>query len=340
MAFMDTPAVKALLDVSAFRTDGGTQSRERMSRTLVVEYRDQMKDGAVFPPLQAFFDGTCYWLIDGFHRLEGAKQADIAQLYCMVHEGTLEQARWECLSSNATNSLHRSNRDKAFAIRLAFAHPISAGLSDRAIGAHVGVDHVTVGHWRAKLTGEIHQSTLRKGADGRTTNVANIGSAFKPAVASNPVSVPVCEAFELPPEPRTEAPFTAVAEPCRVPNLPGLGSQPVAPPAPPASKPPALSQYLSSGNKVDPACERLLELVKEAADMEISGDDLFVYLDGFANRYDAASIRGYFRGRGRDGGVLLRALRRSQATRPRENRLVNFLAGSRHVRFHNVIWGS
>ena len=59
----------------------------------------------------------------------------------------------------------------------AAAHPAGAGKSDRQIGNHVGIDHATVLRWREKLesTGEVHQSEVRTGLDGRTTNTANIG---------------------------------------------------------------------------------------------------------------------------------------------------------------------
>ena len=61
------------------------------------------------------------------------------------------------------------------AVKAALMHPQGSGKSDRQIAAHVGVDHQTVANWRAKLTGEIRQSDVRTGRDGRTINTANIG---------------------------------------------------------------------------------------------------------------------------------------------------------------------
>jgi hypothetical protein len=56
-------------------------------------------------------------------------------------------------------------------------HPKGAGLSDRQIAEYVGVDHKTVAKCRAELeaTGELPQSTIRTGLDGRTTDTSNIG---------------------------------------------------------------------------------------------------------------------------------------------------------------------
>lgn len=54
------------------RRDGGTQPRAAINLDVACEYGDAMKSGAKFPPVVAFYDGTDYWLADGFHRVEGA----------------------------------------------------------------------------------------------------------------------------------------------------------------------------------------------------------------------------------------------------------------------------
>jgi len=101
-------------------------------------------------------------------------------------------AWWE-LKPN--NWLRRSNADKRKAVELALQHPSGAKLSDRQIAEHVGVDHKTVGRYRAELypTGELPQSTSRQGRNGRTINTANIrrGKSPKPNIGD-----PLVEAFE------------------------------------------------------------------------------------------------------------------------------------------------
>ena len=56
------------LPMDVVRIDGGTQSRCRISQEMVDQYAESMADGAAFPPGVAFFDGSDYWLADGFHR--------------------------------------------------------------------------------------------------------------------------------------------------------------------------------------------------------------------------------------------------------------------------------
>ena len=69
-----------LLPIEDIRTDGGTQPRVQMHQPTIKEYIDDMKNGALFPPLTVFYDGAEYWLADGFHRIEAAHAATIEEL--------------------------------------------------------------------------------------------------------------------------------------------------------------------------------------------------------------------------------------------------------------------
>src|ERR1019366_2002836 len=113
-----------------------------------------------------FYDGTSYWLADGFHRVRAAEQAGFAEIACELHQGTQQDAQWYSFGANKTNGLRRTNDDKQRAVRAALTHPQGSGLSDRQIGSHVGVDHKTVGAWREKLegTGENPPTGQRIGA--------------------------------------------------------------------------------------------------------------------------------------------------------------------------------
>ena len=117
-------------------------------------------DGAEFPPVIVFYDGTNYWLADGFHRVKAAEQAGFDEITCELYQGTQHDAQWYSFAANKTNGLRRTNDDKQRAVKSALMHPNGAGLSDRQIGSHVGVDHKTVAALAEKLegTGEIPQS--------------------------------------------------------------------------------------------------------------------------------------------------------------------------------------
>jgi len=64
-------------------------------------------------------------------------------------------------------------------------HPKGADMSDRQIAKHVGVHHETVAvvRYELEVTGEIRQSDLRRGSDGRVINTKNIG--VKPSTPQN-----------------------------------------------------------------------------------------------------------------------------------------------------------
>ncbi len=175
------------LKLDKIRIDGDTQPRAGISTSLVADYAEAMEAGnADFPPAVVFFDGADYWLADGFHRWHAANKNDLDGIYCEIHNGTVDDARWYSYSANQTHGQRRSNADKEKAVKAALLHPKGAGMSDTSIAEHVGVDVKTVGKYRSELvsTMEIPESTSRQGRDGRTINTTNIGKGRDGPAAS------------------------------------------------------------------------------------------------------------------------------------------------------------
>ncbi len=167
-----------LIDISKIDRSGGTQSRAALNEEVIAEYTEAMQAGNRFPDIFLVYDGSSYYVTDGFHRIEAALRAGLQQINASVVAGTIEDAQWQSYSVNKAHGLRRSNEDKRRAVVAALKHPQGAAKSDREIGRHVGVDHKTVASMRQQLepTGEIPQSTERTGGDGRTINTAKIGS--------------------------------------------------------------------------------------------------------------------------------------------------------------------
>lgn len=167
-----------VLPLEKIRKDGGTQPRTYAEDAYAVEkYAGLMADGKVLPPPVVFFDGTDYWLVDGFHRVAAAARNGLTEMECEVTQGTLREAQWYSYSVNAEHGIPRSKVDTDRAIRAAIKHSIDHGmpLSYRAVAKHVGVDHKTVGaHWKAmEDSGEIPRGDGTKVcADGRVMNTA------------------------------------------------------------------------------------------------------------------------------------------------------------------------
>jgi transposase-like protein len=180
------------LPLSSIRLDGGTQPRAAINLQTVSDYMNDMASGAEFPPVDVFYDGSAYWLADGFHRIKAAEKADRNEIACEVHQGTQQDAQWYSFGVNKGNGLRRTNQDKQRAVKAALQHPGGAVLSDGQIAAHVGVSDQTVRNYRRRMesTPKVLKSAKRKGRDGRTINVARIGKASTAPQSPSPPQPP------------------------------------------------------------------------------------------------------------------------------------------------------
>ena len=153
--------------VESIRVDGQTQSREKISEQTVIEYAEAMKadTGAPFPALSVFFDGTDYWLADGFHRLLAAQRIGRKNIAADVKDGTRKDAAWASCAANQLHGLRRTNPDKRKCVTIALKlHP---EMSDRAISNHCGVERELAFLVRRQGVGIPHP-VARVGVDGKS----------------------------------------------------------------------------------------------------------------------------------------------------------------------------
>jgi hypothetical protein len=134
--------------------DGGAQMRVEMRIETIHDYADDMLGGAQFPPITVYFDGTDYWLADGFHRVEAARKIECEHVAAEVRQGTARDAILHGISANATHGLRRTQGDKRRAVEKLLKDPEWARWSDRKISETAKVDHKTVGRIRRELSGE------------------------------------------------------------------------------------------------------------------------------------------------------------------------------------------
>ncbi|MDQ8179491.1 ParB/RepB/Spo0J family partition protein [Pelagicoccus sp. SDUM812005] len=97
----------------------GTQTRVATNDEAVSGYAEDMKQGAQFPPIVLYFDGSKYYLADGFHRFLAAKRIEERDIEAEVREGSRTDALVAALGANATNGLYRTNADKRHAVEIA-----------------------------------------------------------------------------------------------------------------------------------------------------------------------------------------------------------------------------
>ncbi len=107
------------LSLDSINVYGGTQARVTTNDDAIASYADEMSQGAVFPPISVYFDGTTYWLADGFHRYLAAKRLERAAILAEVEPGGRSDALRHALGANATNGVYRNNADKRNAVEIA-----------------------------------------------------------------------------------------------------------------------------------------------------------------------------------------------------------------------------
>lgn len=137
------------IQISSIIRDEKLQPRVAMDKATIEEYATAIKNGDKLPPVTIFYDGTKYWLSDGWHRLEAAISAGQTDISAEIRRGSYEDALKYSLSANATHGLKRSQADKKRAIINALnAFPLE---SSRRIARLVHVDDKTVGKYREEL---------------------------------------------------------------------------------------------------------------------------------------------------------------------------------------------
>lgn len=84
---------RLMLCVESIRLD--FQSKECLFEEVVQHYMDQLRRGQTIQPLNVRFDGTDYFLEDGFHRLEAARRLALTSIEGEVSPGTLAEMEAE-----------------------------------------------------------------------------------------------------------------------------------------------------------------------------------------------------------------------------------------------------
>jgi len=193
------------------RTDGGTQPRVGIDMEVVREYAEAMNQGATFPPVTVYYDGSKYWLADGFHRVKAAFLAAEGKpaldkrsikIEAEVLQGTRRDAILHSVGANAQHGLRRTNADKRRSVLTLLRDDDWQQWSDREIARRCGVHWDTVGKIRKEMspseTDSEHKSihpeqrtyTTKHGTTA-TMNTTNIGK-------QKPSPPPVVDSWEAP----------------------------------------------------------------------------------------------------------------------------------------------
>lgn len=162
------------LKLAQIITNGGTQPRAEINPFKVDEYLEDMNNGAVFPAIAVFYDGTSYWLADGYHRLKAHLKAGYHDIECDIHQGTQRDAILYSVGANATHGLRRTNEDKRRAVNRLLNDDEWSQWSNREIAKRCRVSEGMVRSLRTKRSDTATYTT--KHGTQATMNTSNIGT--------------------------------------------------------------------------------------------------------------------------------------------------------------------
>lgn len=191
------------LMIAEVRRDGGTQPRAAIDPQTVEEYAEAYARGDQLPDPLVFYDGSQYWLADGFHRVAALQSNGCTAAVFWLRQGTQRDAVLYSCGANARHGLRRSNADKRRAVEVLVRDEEWGKKSDRWIAEQCAVDHKTVGRWRAELggssAGEVPHLTTREGQDGKSYPASQPSRA--PAATPEARTLPLFDQPEYQPAP-------------------------------------------------------------------------------------------------------------------------------------------
>ena len=167
----------ASLGITKLRRDGGTQPRAGIYTDTVEEYAEALDSGASFPPVVVFYDGSDYWLADGFHRTMAHEKAGRTEIEVEVCQGTRRDAVLHSTGANATHGLPRTREDKRRAVETLLLDDDWSKWADIEIARRTATSHPFVAKRRSAVTCNVSSDRTFTNKHGTvsTMNTAAIG---------------------------------------------------------------------------------------------------------------------------------------------------------------------
>lgn len=177
------------LSITKIKIDHEILARSKLNNAVVSEYSEAMRRGAKFPPITVFYDGSEYWLADGFHRIQALESTGKSIVTVEVRHGSRREAKLFAVGANLDYGFQRTNADKRRAVEILLGDHEWRCWSNREIARRCRVHHQLVGNLRKKLCSfDTSSHQFRKGGDGRVINITNIGKRKKNSKSSNEIN--------------------------------------------------------------------------------------------------------------------------------------------------------
>jgi len=181
---------RKVLELKQIRLDGGTQVRAAIKEEAVMRYATDLEGGAVFPAMRVFFDGTDYWMSDGFHRYHAALRIGMAAFPCEIETGTPRDALFFGSSANNLHGQPMDNADKR-KVTMIFVEDFEWGeWSNAEIARKVGVSAPFVAKMRGESAPAVRKYITLKGNVAEKRKPEKKDKPAKPAKAAPLVEAP------------------------------------------------------------------------------------------------------------------------------------------------------
>lgn len=181
---------RVLVRIALIRRDGGTQPRAALDPATVETYAEAAREGVRFPAIGLVYDGTDYWLWDGFHRSAGFEAAGIGEIEAEITAGTRRDAVLLAAGANATHGLRRTSDDKRRAVLLLLGDAEWRKWSDREIADKARVSHTFVAKLR-DLTGNVASERTFRTKHGTVSTMDTAAMGKRAAAVATIRSLPV-----------------------------------------------------------------------------------------------------------------------------------------------------
>jgi DNA-binding CsgD family transcriptional regulator len=154
------------IQLTAITFDAGTQVRAALDQQVVADYAEAMTNGATFPSIVLFHDGSAYYIADGYHRFMAAQRLEWREIDAEVRAGAKNDALWFALGANRANGHRLTERDVKHAIKIALTTwPERSG---KQISEQLGCSQRYVSEVRDQVRATSNLPDRVVGRDGKT----------------------------------------------------------------------------------------------------------------------------------------------------------------------------
>jgi hypothetical protein len=169
-----------ILPIDLIRIDGQTQARIKINEDAVDDYAEVIKDAGgdwPFDPIDVFFDGSNYFVADGFHRTLAAIRMKRASIPCRVHQGTAKDAKIFGMTANDTHGIRMTREDKRACVEWLLDY--GGRMTQAEIAQKSGVTERSV----RRIVSERNSETDNRTLSGSSKSSSKSSKAPKSAVA-------------------------------------------------------------------------------------------------------------------------------------------------------------